>query len=187
MSPVGQWIVYRTDDDGSTAIGLGDIMAFRPGGDAEPIAIVATEYEETSPSVSPDGQWIAYVSTRTGRKEVYVSPFPNSEDRFFPVSQGGGTEPVWAHNGHELFYRDGDMVMVVAELDTDVDFEVRSLTELFDTPPYIEHPDHYWYAVEQGDQRFLMLRQGTLDGGADPGMIVTIDNFTEELTAKVGN
>ena len=75
-------------------------MAFRPGGDAEPIAIVATEYEETSPSVSPDGQWIAYVSTRTGRKEVYVSPFPNSEDRFFPVSQGGGTEPVWAHNGH---------------------------------------------------------------------------------------
>jgi Tol biopolymer transport system component len=29
-----------------------------------------------SPSVSPDGRWLAYVSDESGQNEVYVRPFP---------------------------------------------------------------------------------------------------------------
>lgn len=32
---------------------------------------------EGSPTISPNGRWIAYRSNETGRYEIYVRPFPN--------------------------------------------------------------------------------------------------------------
>jgi len=61
---------------------------------------------------SPDGSWIAYVSDNSGRDEVYVLRFPDPGRRT-KISTRGGTEPVWARNGRELFYREGDKLMVV--------------------------------------------------------------------------
>ena len=55
------------------------------------------------PSLSPDGQWVAYVSAETGDLEVYVQRFPNGGDRQ-QVSNDGGFAPQWASSGDELFY-----------------------------------------------------------------------------------
>lgn len=48
------------------------------------------------PSLSPDGQWIAYGSDETGEMEVYVESFPNLGEARLQVSRGGGRWPVWA-------------------------------------------------------------------------------------------
>jgi serine/threonine-protein kinase len=75
--------------------------------------LVATRADETSPRVSPDGRWLAYVSNETGRPEVYVKPSTN-QGRSRQISTEGGTEPVWAPIGLVLFYREGDKMMSVA-------------------------------------------------------------------------
>ncbi len=52
---------------------------------------------------SPDGRWLAYMSTESGRAEVYVEPVPATGARW-QVSADGGAEPHWRRDSGELFY-----------------------------------------------------------------------------------
>jgi Tol biopolymer transport system component len=52
---------------------------------------------------SPDGHWLAYFSTDSGRREVLVTDFPAAKVRK-PVSTNGGFAPAWSPDGRELFY-----------------------------------------------------------------------------------
>jgi serine/threonine-protein kinase len=83
-----------------------------PAGDRVPRALLATRADETSPKLSPDGRWLAYVSNEGGRSEVYVTPLANPA-RARRVSVEGGSEPAWASGGRELFYRQGTTMMTV--------------------------------------------------------------------------
>ena len=65
------------------------------------------------PTLSPDDRWVTYHSNHSGRDEVYVQAFPKGGRRW-QVSAGGGTSPVWARDGRQLFYRRGDTVMVAS-------------------------------------------------------------------------
>jgi serine/threonine protein kinase/Tol biopolymer transport system component len=64
---------------------------------------LCTEYSEAYPEFSPDGRWLAYVSNESGREEVYVTEFPGPGKKI-AISNAGGSAPVWAHDGLELFY-----------------------------------------------------------------------------------
>jgi len=55
------------------------------------------------PTVSPDGRWLTYASLAGGRPGIYVQPFPGPGPRRQLVDSG--TEPVWSHDGRELFFR----------------------------------------------------------------------------------
>ena len=62
---------------------------------------------------SPDGKWLAYMSTESGSPEVYVEPFPVTGVRW-QVSIHGGAEPHWRNGGKEMLYLGGDgMLMMV--------------------------------------------------------------------------
>ena len=99
----GTWLVFREG-----AFQAGDIYAIRPGVDSVAVPLEVTEFGEVSISLSPNDRWLAYVSNNTGRDEVYVRPFPpDAESGLVQVSTDGGRGPVWAHNGRELFYRNG--------------------------------------------------------------------------------
>jgi len=69
-------------------------------------------YAESAAAFSPDGKWIAYVSDESGRKEVYIRPFPGDGGRI-KISSEGGAEPVWTRGGHELLYRQGNQFLSV--------------------------------------------------------------------------
>jgi len=69
-SPDGAWLIFREGD-----VGAADIYAVRLGVDNEPVPLVVTEFQERAISLSPNGRWLAYVSNRSGRDEVYVVPF----------------------------------------------------------------------------------------------------------------
>ena len=66
-------------------------------------AFVATPAEEASPGLSPDGNWLAYSSNVSGRREIYVRPFP-MPGRATPVSANGGVNPVWGRDGGTIYY-----------------------------------------------------------------------------------
>ncbi|MDH3222204.1 MAG: protein kinase [Gemmatimonadota bacterium] len=80
----------------------------------EPVEFRVTEFHERTSVVSPDGRWVAYVSTETGPDEIWIDPYPRSDPgrRRRQVTRSGGDAPQWGRNG-ELFYRSGPRVMAV--------------------------------------------------------------------------
>lgn len=72
-------------------------------------------------NISPDGRWIAYQSTASGRYEVYVQPL-GRVGQPVQVSFEGGMRPVWSADQTELFFDDGNQQLFVASLQTEPAF-----------------------------------------------------------------
>jgi len=106
VTPDGKTLVYRVD---RPAPALRDILAIPLTGERTPVPVLATEFDELSPRVSPDGKWMAYVSTESGRDEVYVRPFPSGGGRTL-VSTDGGREPLWSRDGKRVFFRRDEII-----------------------------------------------------------------------------
>ena len=72
-----------------------------------------TEFDELFGQLSPDSHWMAFTSDRSGRREVYVRPFPPGEGEW-TISIAGGQGPRWRGDGKELFFEaaDGKMMAV---------------------------------------------------------------------------
>jgi len=174
-SPDGKWLIFRTDV-GSP--GSGDILAIRPGIDTSPVPVVATPFTEVSPTLSPNGRWLAYSSNETGEDEIYVVPFPNTGARKWAISSGGGTEPVWSHRGDELFYRAASGDLVAVAIKTNPRFSIGRSTALFPTAGFTSLRFGSQYAVAQDDRSFLMIRAGT------PDKLIVVENWFEELRTK---
>ena len=133
--------------------------------------------------MSPNGAWLAYVSNESGDDQVFVRPFPNTEDARFLISTSGGTEPHWAHDGRELFYRNSDEYMVAAELEFTPTFRVAESIVLFSVADYKSLRLHRAYTVTPGDEAFIMIRP-VVPQGQD---LILVQNFFEELKARVPN
>lgn len=71
--------------------------------------VVSSGFNETDARLSPDGQWIAYVSDESGRADIYASPWPRGVR--VRVSFAGGTRPRWARDGQSLFFVRGTRIM----------------------------------------------------------------------------
>ena len=92
VSPDGKTLVFFT---GNALSSTGNDLWLLPlVGEAKPKVFVQTEFNETYPAFSPDGRWVAYTSSESGRNEVYVVPFPGPGGKW-QVSQGGGAYPRW--------------------------------------------------------------------------------------------
>ena len=177
-SPDGQWLVLRSADDVCC-----DILAMKRGMDSVPKPLVATSFRERSPSLSPDGKWLAYASDETGRFEVFVRPFPDAQSAKWQVSTDGGSSPHWSAQGNELFYLDAANQMQSAHVTTSPSFGIASKERLFSASGYFLSPWGQAYDVTPDGQRFLMLRVGTATG-AMPVSLVLVENFATELRQR---
>jgi len=173
-SPDGVWFVFRTRGSGST---LSDIMGIRPGIDSAPVVLVATRGRDSSPAISPDSRWLAYESGEGGKQEIFVVPFPNTGDAKWQISTRGGYEPVWAHSGKELFYREETRLVSVA-VKTGPTFEPGAATPLFSTSQVPFTSIRRGYDVSPDDQRFMVTRWA---GGTQAGKIIVVENWFAEL------
>ena len=107
-SPDGQMLLF-TDEHPDTNL---DVWFLPLGADRQPQPFARTEFNETAARFSPDGRCVAYQSDQSGRFEIYARPFRGNGVN--QISTDGGTGPVWAPNGRELFYRNADKMMAVA-------------------------------------------------------------------------
>jgi Tol biopolymer transport system component len=110
---------------------------------------------ELGPVLSPDGRYVAYSSDETGRSEIYVQAVTDFSHRW-QVSTIGGSEPVWAGRGRELFYRSGDAMMVVS-VATQPAFSAGAPRILF-RGAYLAGDGLTNYDVSPDGRRFLMVR-----------------------------
>ena len=70
----GRWLLLRR---AVSEEGNGDIYALRSG-DSTLTALLATPARETSPALSPDGKWLAYVSNESGKPKAACGLSPRS-------------------------------------------------------------------------------------------------------------
>jgi len=175
-SPDGQVLVF-TQVDSTTGF---DIWMLRRG-EKNPQALLRTPFAEFGSMVSPDGQWFAYTSNESGRYEVYVQPFPGLGAKV-QISTEGGTSPVWARNGRELFFRSGDKIMAVPLTTTPLRAGApRVLFEGGYEPgsPHISSN----YDVTPDGQRFVMVQASDQEPAATRIRLVL--NWSEELKRRV--
>ena len=175
-SPDGQLLAFS---EANPTTGW-DIWVLGLQGNRKPRPFLQTPANEYQPTLSPDGRWLAYASDETGRREVYVRPFPGSGGKV-QISTEGGLEPVWARNGRELFYRSGDKMMAAA-VETKPTFAAAKPKLLFEGHyetvifGFYEGPN---YDVSPDGQRFLMIKASEQESA--PTQLNVVLNWSDEL------
>ena len=177
-------IERNTPVDSSTGINL-DISVLSMEGERERSVLLNTNNNESSPMISPNGRYIAYQSNESGQYEVYVHPFPEINKGFWKISTNGGIHPLWAHNGHELFYISlgNDPSVMAVEVETDPSFIKYNPKRLFPCNSYSIRPDSNPWDIYPDGKRFLMLKlPGTSSVTKDAvDRIILVTNWFEEL------
>ncbi len=126
FSPDGKSLVHR--EAGTRSVWNLHVLSMEGEFSSQPL--LDSEFAERSAAISPSGRFIAYESNESGQSEIYVRPFPNVDDGKWQISRDGGTEPVWAPRGQELFYRNGEAMTVVG-IKTEPTFAAGSPVVLF--------------------------------------------------------
>ena len=112
-----------------SAVGVG-IWMVAPGSPEKPKPLLAAG---GNPNLSPDGRWLAYYSTESGRSEVYVQPFPITGGKY-QVSTRGGDNALWSPDGKQLFYLSNpaneQRQILAVDIQTEPSFVVGKTTPL---------------------------------------------------------
>ena len=159
-----------------------DIAVLPLKGERRATPLVQTTFEERDAEVSPDGRWVAYGSSESGRFEVYVRPFPEVDGGRWQVSTGGGTRPLWARSGRELFYLVEPGRMMVVPLQPDPTFVAGN--------PHVVFEGRYFtgggrsFDVSPDGRRFLMIKEAAAAVASPPQLTVVL-NWDEELKRLV--
>jgi serine/threonine-protein kinase len=158
----------------------GEILTVRRAGDGQAALFVTGPRFQSAPAFSPDGRWLAYVSDESGRREVYVRSYPDGIGKW-TVSTAGGQEPVWSHDGRELFFRNGFELWAAPVRPGDT-FSVGRPDMLFTAPFARRDGTSPNFDVHPDGQRFLMIKS---TGAATAAAITIVLNWVEELKRLV--
>jgi serine/threonine-protein kinase len=174
-------------DEGKALVGmksrgtlLSDIEMMPLETDASLKPLLAEDWDEMQPKISPNGRWLAYTSNESGRNEVYVRSLPDVDKFRKQISTTGGDSPLWSPDGNELFYRNGNSVMAVA---------LQTMPELVPGKPETLFRGTYIQAVAlEGNpwdispdgKRFLMIKPSA----EMPRKINIVLNWFEELKER---
>jgi dipeptidyl aminopeptidase/acylaminoacyl peptidase len=151
-APGDQMLLFRSIDP----VTKSDLWALPMSGDRTPIIVLRTDADERDAQFSPDGQWMAYESDKTGRPEIYVQRF-GSSGAAKQISTGGGTQVRWRSDGRELFYiREDAMLMAVTIERLTDDPIVRAPIPLFRAPVALGGPGLQQYTPSPNAEHFLV-------------------------------
>jgi serine/threonine-protein kinase len=87
-----------------------DVFAIDMARNRKVIPILNTSFYEFNATFSPDGKWLAFLSTESGHAEIYMQALDRGNDSLrvtgerFLISRQGAQCLRWRKNGTELFY-----------------------------------------------------------------------------------
>jgi len=150
-----------------------------------PKTLLAEPYSEANGVVSPDGRWLAYQSTESGRDEIYVRPFPNVNSGRWQVSADGGTRPLWSRDGRELFYYVPPGVIMAVPIASGGSFTAGTPAVAV-KGNYLSPQTGRMYDVSPDGRRFLLIKDSRVEGAAPPPpQLIVVQNWLEELKRLV--
>ena len=176
VSPDGTRLIFT-----ETAPKTGDdVMQVELDGTHRVTPLVQTPFAEQNGIISPDGRWLAYEANDSGQFEVYVRPFPDVNGGHWQVSTGGGTRPLWARNGQELFYVSPAGALMRVGVERGPSWAATTPTLLI-KEGYVTVPGAYpgrTYDISPDGQRFLLIKAG---GGSEqaaaPITLIVVQHF----------
>ena len=132
----------------------GNDLMIAPYPDGGARTLVASEYGEGAGRVSPDGRWLAYISSEAGSRDAYVQSFPEPGHKL-RVTSGGADRAWWMPQSNELCYLllNRTRIMSVKLTRRGEDFEVGAPRILFELPPDVVSVD-----LTHDGQRLLVTR-----------------------------
>ena len=165
----GRYLLYQAQRGGAPL----QLWALPLADDQKPFPFLQTPFSTFRARFSPDGRWVAYTSSESGRQEVYVAPFPKAEGKW-QVSTAGGSWSRWRRDGKELFYLAPDNTLMAAAVDGQgAAFQVGAVRPVFSAPVDIDNT-FYAYDVTADGQRFLVA---TVAETTMPSPITVVTNW----------
>ena len=159
---------------------IGQIPIERP---ADATVLLKNDFCNVAASVSPNGKWIAYASTISGRTEIYVERYPELGDRQ-PIS-AAGLYPLWSPDGSELFFSSIDnRQMLAVPVQSGTTFVAGRPQVLFDIELPLSRGGDWPYDIGP-DGRFLMIRSGQEGAAGTATNLILVQNWLEELKRLV--
>jgi Tol biopolymer transport system component len=151
---------------------------------SEATILVSSPSAEFAANISPDGRYFAYQSAESGgRFAIYVRPYPDASTGRWQISTDGGTAPVWARTGRELFYLDESNTLMAVPVQTSgPQFSSGRPVRMFDTK---YSGNFYSYDVTPDGRRFLMMKESPAGGQNEPRSMVVVLNWFEEVRRRV--
>ena len=158
-TPDGRYLLY-SEENPKTRDDIWAVPVSAGNEQKPPVLVLQTPFDESEPQVSPDGKWIAYVSTESGRAEIYIQAFPASAGPLaggkWQVSAEGGIAPRWRGDGKELYFVTPEYRRIMAAgvhtNGKDLEFD-KPLALISAAMP---SNNAYPYDVAPGGQRFLV-------------------------------
>src|SRR5262245_6942781 len=169
-SPDGRFLLFSSNDPKTRS----DIWLLPLSGERKPESFSTTPANEGFARFSPDGHWVAYTSDESGTPQIYLQPFPRSNQR---IQVAGGLNPHWRKDGGELFFI-GDNGNLVA-----VEIKGAGSTMVPGTPKELFRPASGGpnYDVSADGQRFLFSAGSTNNPNSDSAPITVVLNWAANL------
>jgi Tol biopolymer transport system component len=155
VSADNQWVVFgKQNEEGNE-----DLWILPASGEGDARPLFETPFDEWPGVVSPDGRWLVLDSDETGRREIYVIPFPEGRGRW-QVSRDGGRFPRWSTDGDELYYVGLDGMLMQASVQPEgAVFKATEPRLLMETKMFAGN--YASYDVMPDGERFLLLEQAS--------------------------
>jgi Tol biopolymer transport system component len=151
VSPEGRVVFERSSEDSGD-----DLFHTGRDGAGDPVVFLDSPSGEEHAQISPNGDYLAYQSSQSGREDLYLKRFPSGEGRW-QVSIEGGDWPRWSQATSELFFlRDGVLMGVDVELGDSP--TIGTPRELFSLLEMGLHLGPRPFDVSPDGQRFVMIR-----------------------------
>ena len=150
-------------------------------GERKPYPYLQGQFQEQHPAISPDGKWLAYTSTESGRREVYVQRFPGPGEKV-QVSTDGGAYPVWSRDGHRLIYESSDALWAV-DVTRSPAFRAGKAHVLYQGQIWNEAAGPN-YALSPDGKRFVVVERSKDTAEANINVVL---NWNEELRRLAGS
>jgi serine/threonine-protein kinase len=155
-----------------------ETTGWKPG---TPTVFLSTPFNESAPMFSPDGRWLAYMSSESGRIEIYVRPFPGPGGKW-QITNTRADDPIWSRTKRELLFLAPDLHIMRAPYSVEGDSfrvdkpQMWSEARISGRPraPSRDldvHPDGQRFAIAPGD----------LTTSDKQNKVVLIFNFFDEL------
>ena len=81
------------------------ILVVPMSGDRKPISLFPdAKFERSDGRVSPDGKWLAFVTTEFGPNEIFVTAFPSGRGKWQISSGAIQPPPVWGADSKTLYF-----------------------------------------------------------------------------------
>jgi Tol biopolymer transport system component/predicted Ser/Thr protein kinase len=151
----------------------------------KPEIFLGTQFNETNPSFSPDGHWLAYTSNEGGTDQIFVRSFPDKGGPW-QVSDSGGSYPEWSRTARELFFRTADNRIAVAAYTVRGDtFEAHKPRVWSEKRPAKTFFNGSNYNLAPDGKRIVVLIPAEASQAQEaPNHIIFLQNFFDELRRK---